>query len=126
MNSFRLIDTVVVKSEMDFTGIKEDSVFKGIVNLSTMTRTPKDAKQNKYAYCSVSLSFGEENDNLKIRMETLSKFEIVNVTDPCTLRKDSERYCSRQALKEALKKLEILTEAHLGKPMHIPLPPDME
>lgn len=126
MNSFRLIDTIVVKSVMDFTRAKKDSVFKGALDLSTVTKTPKDANRNKYVYCTVILSIGKETDNLKIQMETLSKFEIMESSDPDTLREDSASYCSDRAVKAAYKKFEELTETHLGKPIQIPLPSDME
>lgn len=126
MNSFRLISTAVVKSEMDFTRAKENSLFNGTVSLSTSTKTPKDATKHRNVYCSVTLSLGEEDDVLTIRMKTFSKFEIAELNDSGTLRKDAISYCSRQAVEEAFKKLEQLTELHVGKPLHIPLPPDME
>lgn len=126
MNAFRLINTAVVKSEMDFTRAKKDLVFNGFVSLSTSLKTPKDAAKHRNTYCFVTLSLGEENDILKIRMKTLSKFEIVELNDPSTLRKDSSNYCPRRAVEEALRKFEQLTELHIGHPLHIPLPPDME
>lgn len=126
MNSFRLINIAVVKSEMDFTRATKDSVFRGTVNLSTSTKTPKDANRNRKIYCSVTLSLGEEEDSVKIRMKTFSEFEIIEFGDPNKLRKDSVSYCSRQAVEETLKKLELLTETHLGEPLHIPLPPNMD
>lgn len=126
MNSFRWISTAVVKSEMDFTKAKKDSVFSGDVNLSVTTKTPKDAEKNRTIYCSVTLSLGEEHDSIKIWMKTLSKFEIEELDDPDTLREDSRSYCPSRAVEETLKKMELLTEAHLGKAVHISLPPDME
>lgn len=126
MNSFRLINTVVVTSEMDFTKAMKESVYRGIVTLSTSTKTPKDTERNRNVYCSVTLALGEENDCVRIRMETFSKFEIVELNNLDTLRKDSVSYCSRQAAEDAIKKLNLLTEVHLGEPLRIPLPPDME
>lgn len=116
----------MLKSEMDFSKVKRELLFSGTVNLTTTTKTPKDPEKNRNIYCSVTFSMGEADDVVKIRMETLSKFEIVQIDNPATWQEDSKSYCSRRATEEALKKLEVLTETHLGQPLHIPLPPDGE
>lgn len=125
MNSFRLTKTVIVKSEMDFTGISKQSI-KQSVTLSTATMTPKNAAKNRKAYCKVSLELGEKDDEIRMRVEALVEFEIANLSDLSTLRKDSAKYCSRKAIEDVIKKVEKLTEIHLGEPLHIPLPPDVE
>lgn len=126
MNSFRLLSTTVIKSEMDFSRAKNGSVFDGTVNLTTTTKTPRNPEKNRNIYCSVIFSLGGDNDSIKIRMETRSKFEIAQLDDPAALQEDSKSYCPRRAAEEALRKLEVLTEAHMGQPLRIPLPPDEE
>lgn len=54
--------------------------------------------------CKVSLELGEKDDEIRMRVEALVEFEIANLSDLSTLRKDSAKYCSRKAIEDVIKK----------------------
>lgn len=125
MNKFKCLSTVITKSELDFTRIKNATSFNGDADLSVMVSVPKIIEAEKPIACTAKFTLGGDDEVVKIFVESMSRFKITEVIDPNTLNEDAKEVCRRITIEEMIKKIADLTKLHTGKPLNIPMPKEL-
>lgn len=122
MNEFKYRETVILKSELDFTRLQGSNDFRGDANLSTSVGISKDLEKNKTVRCMAELEIGGEEKAIRIYIKTTSVFDIQVLEDTETLRQDANAICLQRTLDELSQKLADLTRLHIGKEIKIAMP----
>lgn len=122
MNQFKLLNTSILKSELDFTKAKSSLEFSGSANLSASISIPKDLEKNKIIHCILQLLIGGAEQKIRIFIKTVSVFEIETLENAEELRKDAQNICLPKATEEMSLKIQELTRLHTGTALQISLP----
>lgn len=122
MNSFKLAEVQVVKSDIDLTKIKAKADNQGECSFKCSLGIPTDLAKGKIR-CIVEVIVGEgEPDGLKLYVKSICLFNLIGEIEQDTLRSDAEKECVTIALAETTRKIAELTKVLTGKPLNIPPP----
>lgn len=126
MNNFSYKTTAITQSQFDFSRVKESGSFSGDAFISATISVPKNPENDKKVVCNLDLSIGSEKDVLQLRVQSRSLFEIEGDVNPETLEEDAKNQCYPVASKELSERVARLTELHMGKPLRIPIPENIQ
>ena len=122
MNEFKYRETLILKSELDFTRLHGSNDFHGEATLSTSVGISKDLEKNRAVRCIAELEIGGEEKAIRIYIKTASVFDIQVLENTETLRQDANAICLQRTLDELSQKLAELTRLHIGKEIKILMP----
>lgn len=122
MNQFVHQTTEIIQSRFDFSRIREKEDFSGEAFVSVSISVPKNPESNRTVECSLDLSIGSEKDVLQLEVQSRSVFRLEGPVDPETLEEDAKNQCYPLASKELSDRVAGLTQLHMGKALHIPIP----
>ena len=126
MNKFVYKNTNIIESQFNFNKLQESIAFDGEVMLSSTIAVPKNISENKIIVCILDLSLGHEDDPITLHVKSQSIFEIQELANKDELHKDAKEKCLPKAGQELSERIKEITRLHIGKPISIPIPKDLE
>ena len=120
MNTFKLVNTLVLKSELDFRQMDEQQNFSQEVSINGSIATLESAERSTIILSEAELNTGGPDDAFFIYLQIRCIFGIEEVTDDKTLLGDAAAFCRPIVMKELNNRLAALTKLHIGKALRIP------
>ena len=125
MNQFEHKETQIVKSMLDFSRVSDSFSFSNNASLSIAIAISRDLEHFPSLKSKAVFEFGSENDPISIYVEIVSVFNITHL-DKETLKEESETFCRPYIIDELRRKIAELTKLHIGTPLQIPIPNNLE